>query len=608
MTTTNQEKKAIRKVLKKKALSVAKKKAPTERETPVKQEEITPLESVTSAKDIRSLPNTIVGAGFKIVNANSLASTALVVEDHMVMRQLYNYNSDLFPYYNVSAFQARGKGKYTVEFPIGLFTNVTNVTDDLKMNNPELATMLAALVTVRMQLIAKMIEDDAPIPFYFLAEVLSSVRGKFISIRAQGLDLFARIESVVTQNSIFSGTRVQVTFDSYVWNSGKLVKKTNKLYIPADAADRKLNAWGFVSKPSEEALERYLARGRRVIALNSACSYVNMLGNMTVGQGWFARAVDARGRGVVDKQGHALFRPNEHEHVNFEDEREGAILEITDVTEDVIRSIEPVMTVFSFNAKKWGFIDVDQLTDINFRDDAFAQLVMDETDKNLVHTLVKNNDASVTSDLIDGKGGGCVLLLHGEPGLGKTLTAEAVAETLRRPLYAVSAGELGTEPEALEQRLQVVLSTAARWNAVLLLDEADVFLESRKSGDIHRNAMVGTFLRLLEYYNGVLILTTNRVKDMDKAFYSRVSLALRYETFDLAKRIQVITNLLRVNKVDLPADQIAEVAATNVNGRQIKNSIRIARYLAKEQARAVTSKDILEVLNKLLSFEETFDK
>jgi len=88
--------------------------------------------------------------------------------------------------------------------------------------------------------------------------------------------------------------------------------------------------------------------------------------------------------------------------------------------------------------------------------------------------------------------------LHGPPGTGKTLTAEAIAELLKRPLYSVSVGELGTTVEKLEEKLREILEVAHLWNAVILLDEADIFLEKRSDNDIHRNAMVGIFLRLLE--------------------------------------------------------------------------------------------------------------
>lgn len=80
--------------------------------------------------------------------------------------------------------------------------------------------------------------------------------------------------------------------------------------------------------------------------------------------------------------------------------------------------------------------------------------------------------------------------------------------------------------ELLEWRLKEVLDIVYSWDAVLLLDEADVFLERRKDNDVNRNAMVGVFLRLLEYHQGILFLTTNRVESFDDAFNSRISIKL----------------------------------------------------------------------------------
>ena len=88
----------------------------------------------------------------------------------------------------------------------------------------------------------------------------------------------------------------------------------------------------------------------------------------------------------------------------------------------------------------------------------------------------------------------------GPPGTGKTLTAEGISELLKCPLYMVSAGELGTDPRYLETELLKILDICHTWGAILLLDEADVFLERRSLHDIHRNSLVGVFLRQLEYF------------------------------------------------------------------------------------------------------------
>lgn len=116
-------------------------------------------------------------------------------------------------------------------------------------------------------------------------------------------------------------------------------------------------------------------------------------------------------------------------------------------------------------------------------------------------------------NIVSGKGRGLIGLLAGRPGCGKTLTAEAVAEVTHRPLYTISDGELGTFSTDVDQKLSQILELAQTENAVLLLDEAEVFLHQRDSTDIHRNALVSIFLRQLEYYQGILTLTTNMVSE-----------------------------------------------------------------------------------------------
>ena len=127
----------------------------------------------------------------------------------------------------------------------------------------------------------------------------------------------------------------------------------------------------------------------------------------------------------------------------------------------------------------------------------------------------------------------------GPPGVGKTLTAELIAEHLQRPLMPVSAGELGTTAETVELRLPRIFKRASRWKAVLLLDEADVLLEQRSSHDIHRNALVCVFLRILEYYQGIMFLTTSRVGQIDDAIASRVHFKLKYEKLNLEQRTKI---------------------------------------------------------------------
>ncbi|KAF0535878.1 P-loop containing nucleoside triphosphate hydrolase protein [Gigaspora margarita] len=240
----------------------------------------------------------------------------------------------------------------------------------------------------------------------------------------------------------------------------------------------------------------------------------------------------------------------------------------------------PTFFGFSFMAKKWGQFYVDQVDEIKFDDDAFDNLIMDTNKKEIIISLV-NSELSGGLDLISGKGGGCIFLLHGPPGVGKTLTAEAISEYLHRPLYAVSVGELGVTPKELEDKLSEILEVASVWNAVILIDEVDIFLEQRSKNDVNRNALVGIFLRLLEYHQGILFLTTNRVESFDKAFYSRISIILRYDDLDELARAQVWRTFLdRADGKDKSQVNIDKLKQRQLNGREIKTAVRMAKALA----------------------------
>ncbi|RIB27071.1 hypothetical protein C2G38_1920743, partial [Gigaspora rosea] len=105
--------------------------------------------------------------------------------------------------------------------------------------------------------------------------------------------------------------------------------------------------------------------------------------------------------------------------------------------------------------------------------------------------------------------------------------------------YAANVSELGVTPKELEDKLSEILEIASIWNAVILIDKVDIFLEQRSKNDVNRNALAGIFLRLLEYHQGILFLTTNCVESFDKAFHSRISIILKYDDLDELSRAQV---------------------------------------------------------------------
>ncbi|KAF6831645.1 hypothetical protein CMUS01_07262 [Colletotrichum musicola] len=155
-------------------------------------------------------------------------------------------------------------------------------------------------------------------------------------------------------------------------------------------------------------------------------------------------------------------------------------------------------------------------------------------------------------------GKGVIILLHGVPGVGKTSTAECAAESNGRPLLPITCGDLGLGPHEVESKLQEIFRLAHAWNCVLLLDEADIFLAQRTNRDIHRNALVSVFLRVLEYYEGILFLTTNRVGTFDEAFKSRIHMSLYYPPLNHIQTSKIWkTNIKKVQENGIEIDSKA---------------------------------------------------
>lgn len=168
------------------------------------------------------------------------------------------------------------------------------------------------------------------------------------------------------------------------------------------------------------------------------------------------------------------------------------------------------------------------------------------------------------------------------------MTAESVAEYLQKPLYSVSVGELGINPKSLEEALDKAMKVANSWDAIILLDEVDVFAVKRDNASIERNAMTAIFLRMLERYSGIMFMTTNLLDNLDDAFISRSTAVIKYHDLTATNRIKIWNGLLdkveELGAVKLDANlrkDIETLAKENhINGRVIKNTIRLAYSLA----------------------------
>ncbi|KAJ3949653.1 uncharacterized protein N0V96_000777 [Colletotrichum fioriniae] len=276
------------------------------------------------------------------------------------------------------------------------------------------------------------------------------------------------------------------------------------------------------------------------------------------------------------------------------------VIPVRDLTEQELLLCNAHVRGYCLKLKIWAEFKVENVREIIWNDSAFPNLILPKGFKNLILSFVEGqfSKKAAFDDIIEGKGLGIVMLLVGNPGTGKTLTAEAVADKVRKPLYILSAGELGQDASGVEKRLTEVLDLTEKWDAVLLFDECDVFIQERSTRDLGHNEIVAVFLRLLEYYRGILFMTSNRAETIDRAFHSRIHLTLHYPDLEPAAKDQIWRQFSQRSKLEnrLTDKNIRDLAQLPMNGRQIKNVLKIATLLAGQEDTALSIGHIRTVL------------
>ncbi|PGH17055.1 hypothetical protein AJ79_01439 [Helicocarpus griseus UAMH5409] len=247
----------------------------------------------------------------------------------------------------------------------------------------------------------------------------------------------------------------------------------------------------------------------------------------------------------------------------------------------------PTVLGYCFSENLWMEFAVADLDQVQWSSVPFENLRIPSQQRDTLLALAKTRLGLVPSvpfdDFVTGKGRGLNVLLYGGPGLGKTFTAEAMAEHLQRPLYRVAAGEL-IHDKCLEERVSDIFKIANHFNAILLVDEADVFLHGRSIGGAHDHS-VTVFLRKLEYFWGILFLTTNRVDEFDDAILSRMHYKLKYEDLSRESRREIWRNFLskahtHKGSAQVSDDELYKLEGLDLSARDIKNLVMIAHALA----------------------------
>jgi hypothetical protein len=246
--------------------------------------------------------------------------------------------------------------------------------------------------------------------------------------------------------------------------------------------------------------------------------------------------------------------------------------------------IHAYILMFHLELHHHVWVHVDDLAPYVYQPTLKQKLILPPEQTDLIDILTAEMDM-LTDDIVAGKSGGTTVLCAGPAGVGKTLTAEVYSEIIQRPLYRVHSGQLGLNVAEMEKVLKETLIRAQRWGAVMLIDEADVYIK-RRNDNLASNAVVGVFLRVLEYFNGLLFLTTNRVDDIDEAIISRCIALIKYHTPELADRRKIWQVMTEQFALPLEAALIEQLAVgfPTATGRDIKGLTKlVAKFCQQKQ-------------------------
>ncbi|KAF4416311.1 TOB3 (member of AAA-ATPase family) [Fusarium acutatum] len=294
----------------------------------------------------------------------------------------------------------------------------------------------------------------------------------------------------------------------------------------------------------------------------------------------------------------------------FEEDNYSHVTMIEEVDDPELFLCPPYALGYSTGRKEWCRYLVDNLKDVTWNENAWSSLILDQEQKQVLKALVMSHKhPERVRSLSEQKGKGLVVLLHGTPGSGKTLSAETAAEMSKKALLSTSMSELNRY-----DRLKQILQYATTWNAIILFDEADVFLESRDltSNSTTRNALVAVFLKHLEYFSGIVFLTTNRLSSIDAAMKSRIHLSLLFGPPEAEVRRQIWKQNLEavpINETEIGGKELSGHAADDLihhklNGREISNALNTARTLARFEEVKLS----LQHIETVLKVGQTFGK
>lgn len=168
-----------------------------------------------------------------------------------------------------------------------------------------------------------------------------------------------------------------------------------------------------------------------------------------------------------------------------------------------------------------------------------------------------------------------------------------------------------------DERLEQISDYGTRWGAILLFDEADILLQARRdyeSSNFKRNELLSSFVQFINYYEGIVIITTNRVTRFDGSLMPRIDITLGLPPLDSSRRVSIWHNQIEDLFVEgyIHASEIASLRSLaqekwsqeNLNGHQIKKVIKTARIMAEKKGKMLGRGEIETMLKIEREFQD----
>lgn len=200
-------------------------------------------------------------------------------------------------------------------------------------------------------------------------------------------------------------------------------------------------------------------------------------------------------------------------------------------------------------------------------------------------------------------GRGVSMLFAGPPGTGKTMAAQVVASELGIEIYKVNLSQIVSKYIGeTEKNLNTLFDEAKKSNVILFFDETDALLgkrtEVKDSHDKNSNLETSYLLQKMEEYDGITVLSTNYVENIDSAFFRRISYVIHFSFPNVESRKQIWMSIFP-KEVPLSSDIDFDYLASQfeIAGGNIKNIAVVAAFLAAQSFEKVSMKHIIKAVD-----------